>query len=433
MSKLKIVVSALSIVCVLLFGESNYIGFAADQILSGKIDNDYVWEIAEDSIIITNCHNNITITIKENVCYVDTSDMSNIIQEFAVSDEEMANWSEKECELFENIFSSSDNIRLYYSDNIITVNDSVIACDKISSVNFGNEVKYVGDYAFAYSSIENVEFPNSLEEIGTYAFGECKALSTVNLGENVNEIGKMAFFDCDNLKSVVIHSKTANIQEFAFGYYRNSSEKMKMNDFVISGYIGSTAETYANENGFTFIVLDDDSDMMTTTTTLTTTDTTIMTTTDSTESTITTTKSTTTTTTNDGGIETTTTTATATNDGGIETTTTTATPATIASDEEFCDWAAKDYAEKTGITPENAEIEYIADGNAVITLTDADGSVLDVYNIDPFTGIGTEADGGDVNLPQTGYSTFYKVIVWFAILMTITGVAIVAYSRKESE
>ena len=140
--------------------------------------------------------------------------------------------------------------------------------------------------------------------------------------------------------------------------------------------------------------------------------------TDNTESTITTTETTTTT---------------ATNDGGIETITTIAAPANIASDEELCDWAAKDYAEKTGITPENAEIEYIADGNAVITLTDAEGSVLDVYNIDPFTGIGTEADGGDVNLPQTGYSNFYKVIVWFAILMTISGVAIVAYSRKESE
>lgn len=140
--------------------------------------------------------------------------------------------------------------------------------------------------------------------------------------------------------------------------------------------------------------------------------------TDNTESTITTTETTTTT---------------ATNDGSIETITTIAAPANIASDEELCYWAAKDYEEKTGVTPASAEIEYTADDIAIITLTDADGSVLDVYNIDPFTGIGTEADGGDVNLPQTGYSNFYKVIVWFAILMTISGVAIVAYSRKESE
>ena len=67
-------------------------------------------------------------------------------------------------------------------------------------------------------------------------------------------------------------------------------------------------------------------------------------------------------------------------------TSTTTTPTHIASDEELCNWAVKDYAEKTGVTPENAEIEYTADGNAVITLTDAEGNVLDVYNIDPFTG-----------------------------------------------
>jgi len=90
-------------------------------------------------------------------------------------------------------------------------------------------------------------------------------------------------------------------------------------------------------------------------------------------------------------------------------TSTSTTPTHIASDEELCDWAVNDYAEKTGVTPENAEIEYTADGNAVITLTDAEGNVLDVYSIDPFTGVGTESDGGEVNLPQTGYSVVYSV------------------------
>ena len=117
----------------------------------------------------------------------------------------------------------------------------------------------------------------------------------------------------------------------------------------------------------------------------------------------------------------------------ITATTETTTTATthIASDEEFCNWAAKDYEGKTGVMPANAEIEYIAEGNAVITLTDVEGNVLDIYTIDPTTGIGKASDGGTVDLPQTGYSNTYKVIIGFAILLTIGGTVIVAKSRRQ--
>jgi LPXTG-motif cell wall-anchored protein len=93
----------------------------------------------------------------------------------------------------------------------------------------------------------------------------------------------------------------------------------------------------------------------------------------------------------------------------------------------------KDYAEKTGVTPGNAEIEYTADGNAVITLTDAEGNVLDIYNIDPFTGVGTESNGGEVNLPQTGYSVIYNYIMLAAAAMMIFGIYAMAKSRKRDE
>ncbi len=93
----------------------------------------------------------------------------------------------------------------------------------------------------------------------------------------------------------------------------------------------------------------------------------------------------------------------------------------------------KDYEKKTGVTPENAEIEYTADGNAVITLTDAEGNVLDVYNIDPFTGVGSESDGGEVNLPQTGYSVVYNYIMFAAAAMVLFGIYAMAKSRKRDE
>lgn len=258
----KITISILAIISMLLFitfWEITYKAFAVDQSLkNGMIGKDYVWETTEDSIIITNCHNNITATIKDEVCYVDANDSTvNTVEEFAVSKEIMSNWSESEYELFSNLLLGSNIMELYYSDNIITVRDSVIACDMISKVNFGNTVKCIDDYTFAYSSVEDVEFSNSLEKIGEYAFGECGVLTDVVLPSSVNEIGRMAFFDCSNLKNVVIYSKNADIQEFAFGYHRGDSEKLKISDFTITGYSGSTAEAYANENGFTFIAFDE--------------------------------------------------------------------------------------------------------------------------------------------------------------------------------
>ena len=67
-----------------------------------------------------------------------------------------------------------------------------------------------------------------------------------------------AFVDCPNLKSVIIPSSVSLIAYRAFGYvFDNESRLVKMEDFTIYGYEGTIAETYANENGFTFIPLDD--------------------------------------------------------------------------------------------------------------------------------------------------------------------------------
>ncbi len=173
-----------------------------------------------------------------------------------------------------------------------------------------------------------------------------------------------------------------------------------------------------------------------TTTSSTSTSTTTETTTSS-KTTSTTTETTTSSTTTSTTTETTTlstTTSTTTETTTLSTTTsTTTTPTHIASDEELCDWAVKDYTEKTGVTPENAEIEYTSDGNAVITLTDAEGNVLDIYNINPFTGVGNESNGGEVNLPQTGYSVIYNYIMLAAVAMMIFGIYAMAKSRKRDE
>lgn len=100
---------------------------------------------------------------------------------------------------------------------------------------------------------------------------------------------------------------------------------------------------------------------------------------------------------------------------------------------DFMDWAKKDYESKTGILPANASLTEKANGNYEITLADENGTILDVYTVDPTTAEGTEQAGEVVNLPQTGYSNIYKVIAGLAALMTVSGAAIVVKTKKKTE
>ena len=99
---------------------------------------------------------------------------------------------------------------------------------------------------------------------------------------------------------------------------------------------------------------------------------------------------------------------------GIEDTVTTESTTTNyknITQEDFKDWAMKDYATKTGNTPAKAALLETADGNYAITLTDEDGEVLDVYTVNPETATGTNMANEVVSLPQTGYSDIYKIFV----------------------
>jgi len=101
-------------------------------------------------------------------------------------------------------------------------------------------ITYVSDYMFNYfNNIESVELPSTL-----------------------TSIGESAFFDCTSLKEVTIPNSVTSIGEYALGYYwitYNDEECTEdlLEDFTIKGYAGSAAETYATENGFTFVTLGD--------------------------------------------------------------------------------------------------------------------------------------------------------------------------------
>ena len=162
----------------------------------------------------------------------------------------------------------------------------------------GYSVTEVGSNAFAvnaeelyndadcYCPVEVLEIVEGITDIRSGAFRNCKNLKAVFLPESLERIDFDAFLGCDALTSMTLPQNISFIDDDAIGYSYVSDFSPDrweyewwgepMDDFTICGYTGTAAETYANENGFTFIALDEQTTtttdpIATTTTTMTTT------------------------------------------------------------------------------------------------------------------------------------------------------------------
>lgn len=161
------------------------------------------------------------------------------------------------------VFNNSYVIKnIVIPDSIINIDEGAFSgLYNLQSITIPNSVAEIGDVAFsADTSLESVTIPDSVKVIGTNAFSWCGNLNSITIPKSVTSIGEYAFAWDDNLTSVTIYSNNVNIGEKAFGYIHGSNGNIdKMKGFTIIGYNGSTAETYAKENGFTFIPLDETS------------------------------------------------------------------------------------------------------------------------------------------------------------------------------
>ncbi len=99
----------------------------------------------------------------------------------------------------------------------------------------------MGDSAFeGCTSLKNVSLPSSLSTMGNAAFRGCTALEKIAVYGSVS-IGNEAFANCTSLECAkILVSRTA----FGTDVFKNVPA-----DFVMYVYTGSTAETYAEDNG----------------------------------------------------------------------------------------------------------------------------------------------------------------------------------------
>ena len=131
-------------------------------------------------------------------------------------------------------------------------------CNSLETVNFKGNTTSIPYAAFRNCNIKRLDIPSSVKSIGEEAFFGSYQMAAVTLHSGLSSIGAKAFYD-NNFKFVIIPASVTSIGEKAFGYI---SDSKTIDGFTIYGYRGTAAETYATENGFTFIPLDSESSVM---------------------------------------------------------------------------------------------------------------------------------------------------------------------------
>ena len=271
---------------------------------------------------------------------------------------------------------------------------------EITSLVIENDIKEIGDYGFCdLDYLESITLPNSLVTIGEQSFSST-GVTEITIPKYVQTIEKGAFIGCWQLKLAYVMCRDVDIQEYALGY-KNDFSNDKYEDFIIYGYADSTAETYANENGFTFIALDEQPTTTTTTESIVTT----------------TTASTTTVFTNETKNESTTDTTTNTN-----TVTTDAITTVVTTETET------DTEQTTATTTITTETD--TEPTTTLTTTDTPGNIT----TESSTVTAVTTTRTDTTLPQTGYSKWYQVIAGLAVCMTgIGGAMVIGFGKLKKK
>ena len=154
-----------------------------------------------------------------------------------------------------------DNTSITIKDGTKEITDGAFEdCTSLTSVTIPDSVTSIGTAAFLNcTGLTSVTIPNSVTSIGSFAFSSCSGLTSVTIPDSVTSIVEYAFCGCTGLKSVTIPDSVTYIGEKAFGYYFDDQFEIKTEtDFTIYGKKGSSAQQYADENGFTFIPLEDE-------------------------------------------------------------------------------------------------------------------------------------------------------------------------------
>ena len=119
-------------------------------------------------------------------------------------------------------------------------------CTSIKNIILNEGVEWIVASTFNNTAIEEIKLPKSLTKISNYAFGDCPNLKDIYINSNA-DISASVFNASKAIENVYCYS---NNTVFSYQTLGNTN-----NSLIIHGYTESTAETYANQQGFSFKVI----------------------------------------------------------------------------------------------------------------------------------------------------------------------------------
>lgn len=143
-------------------------------------------------------------------------------------------------------FSNNQLTSLVIPEGITSIKDYAFSSNPIQSLSLPSNLKSIGSSAFSRSQLTSLVIPDGVESIGDFAFTTNK-LQIIFFPSSVTTIGYSAF-SSNKLNAVVIPASVTTIDTSAFAYNQSKST-----DLTIYGVSGSAAETYADNNGHTFL------------------------------------------------------------------------------------------------------------------------------------------------------------------------------------
>ena len=149
--------------------------------------------------------------------------------------------------------------KVVFKDGITNIGNAALAgCWYLDSASIPSSVTSIGEYSFnACDHIEKVKLPSKVTTIGEGAFDTCLSLYSINIPTKVKSIGTSAFYDCD-IALIEVPKSVTSIGKKAFGYFYDEDDEEEYidADFIIKGFSGSSANTYAKKNDIHFVKMD---------------------------------------------------------------------------------------------------------------------------------------------------------------------------------